>query len=455
MRCWWRGRFRTTRPWADEAEAWQLARSLSLHDLFHTYLRYEGAPGLWHFLLWVLVRAGVSYSGLHWICGGIALAGVSVLMLASPLPRYLRLVFPFTFFLLFQYAVVARNYVLAPMLLFGVAALWKRRPVLVALLLGLLANVALHAAVISGGLAVVYALQYRGRRRELLPGAALLAGLYGLAMWTAWPPHDLVMPPRPHGLGPMLVAVISAGVWSICEPWILSIPFWIAMVFCFRARRSLVYLLPVALMVTFCGLVQTSFWHVGLLVPLLVSLVWITWPPASERPTRGEVAGRVALVVMLGTQLLWSAHALIYDHVRAYSPDPAAAQFLQPLVRNHARIAVTFVGDPRKEGFFSVGLLPYFDHNIYMNLERPFWDWSGRHTAETQFPAALRSHPEVIVVEVTQVGLSAPLPLDDAKIQLLGREGYRLSGRFCAALPQRMEAQQAYCHLIFQRPSVE
>ena len=108
-------------PFADEAQGWQLARSLSLASLFKTYIRYEGAPGLWHFLLWILVRAHVSYTGLHWISGAIAVAATALLLFKSPFPLYLKLAFPFTVFLVYQYAVVARNYVLVPPLLFMVA----------------------------------------------------------------------------------------------------------------------------------------------------------------------------------------------------------------------------------------------------------------------------------------------------------------------------------------------
>jgi hypothetical protein len=97
-------------PWADEAQAWQLARSLSLASLFKTYIRYEGSPGLWYFLLWAMNRVHIDYAGLHWICGGIAVGATALLVLKSPFPRYLKLALPFTYFLLFQYAVVARSY---------------------------------------------------------------------------------------------------------------------------------------------------------------------------------------------------------------------------------------------------------------------------------------------------------------------------------------------------------
>ena len=72
-------------PWVDEAQAWQLARSLSLASLFKTFIRYEGSPGLWHFLLWAMNRVHIGYGSMHWISGGIATAGVSLLIFKSPL----------------------------------------------------------------------------------------------------------------------------------------------------------------------------------------------------------------------------------------------------------------------------------------------------------------------------------------------------------------------------------
>src|SRR5215469_7226872 len=59
-------------PWADEAQAWQLARSVPLTELFRHSLRYEGTPGLWHFLLAILAKLHVSYTGIHWFSAAAA-----------------------------------------------------------------------------------------------------------------------------------------------------------------------------------------------------------------------------------------------------------------------------------------------------------------------------------------------------------------------------------------------
>ena len=446
-------------PWADEAQSWQLARTLSLPDLFRTYIRYEGSPGLWHFLLWILARLHVSYSGLHWICGATAVVAASILIFRSPFPRYLRFTLPFTYFLLFQYAVIARNYVLVPPLLFLVAWWWRRRPVLIALLLGLLANVALHAAVLSGGLAIVYcieqacdgALKKAGLRRELLWSAVILLCFYGFAIWTAWPPYDLLnqfSQARGQSRAFLQWALISL-TWGMCEPWVLSIPFWIAIALCLKARRGLIYLLPVLLFSIFSGAVNVWFWHAGLLVPFVICILWITWP-TSNGVTRYEIAGRAATVFLAGVQILWSAYAIAYDHSHAYSPDLAAARFLQPLVRNGATIAVTSLNMPEVQAYDDVGILPYFDHNVYVNQMDPFWWWSTRNKTEEMFPAALRAHPSIVLVETRRSGTGEPFDLNQPAIRQLSAAGYRLTNLFCGAKPIRLELSPEVCHLIFQ-----
>ena len=159
-------------PWADEAQAWLLARDQGFwHLMFHA-IRYEGSPGLWHALLWALVRLHVSYTGMHWISGAIAVAGIYVFLRWSPFPLILRILFPFGFWLAYQDAVVARSYVLYAVLAFSAAAILRgiseRNPgsrlrsstslstlAGLAVLLGLMANISVHGFVASVGFAAV------------------------------------------------------------------------------------------------------------------------------------------------------------------------------------------------------------------------------------------------------------------------------------------------------------
>ena len=163
-------------PWADEAQAWELAKSLSLKSLFGTYIHYECSPGLWHFLLWMLARLHMTYYGMHWFTAAIALISMAILLLSAPFPLFVRLLLPFTYFFAFQYAVVARSYTLFPAILFAIAYVWPRRrehPIALGCLLGCLANVALHGTVVAIGLGLILLVEWHGTwkvKRSAAPG---------------------------------------------------------------------------------------------------------------------------------------------------------------------------------------------------------------------------------------------------------------------------------------------
>jgi len=449
-------------PFVDEAQGWQLARSLSLSTLFEKFIRYEGSPGLWHFLLWIMCRAHVSYSGMHWIAGGIAVFAVALLLFKSPLPGFLKLSFPFTYFLLFQYAVVARNYVLVPPLLFLAAICWKRKsPLGLAIVLGLLANTALHAAAISGGLAIIYATEWLRApgniphdRRKMLLCATILLAFYAFAIWTAWPPHDLALS-RVRGEHPnYLLNAFQSLIWGICEPPVLSVGFWAIVALWFGARHRILYLLPVIFFACLSGYAYFTWWHAGLLVPLLVCLLWITWPEPGATPLKFDITFRAALGVMITTQVLWAGYAYVFDHYRAFSPDRAAAEFLEPYVALKTPIAVTYLKSPQWHGYAypAVGILPYFDRNIFLNLSYPFWWWSDKDSTERQFHALLPSHPRLVLVEVVDPGPIKPIPWDDPDFVFLFNQGYVYRRTFCGSQPQRFESVISICHVFLEHP---
>jgi hypothetical protein len=451
-------------PWVDEAQAWQLARSLPLGPLFKTYIRYEGSPGLWHFLLWIMARLHVSYGGLHWISGAIATAGASLLIFKSPLPRYLKLSFPFTYFLLFQYAVIARNYVLVPIFFFTLAIWWKKKPLIVALMLGLLANTALHAAVLSGGLAIVYAfdqlrsgsLREPRRRRQLLLCASLLVAFYAFAIWTAWPSHDMGFMRVLGQSRPFFSNAIASLAWAICEPAILSVLFWAILALWLIARRKAQYLLPLLFFAALSGAVFFNWWHAGLLVPFLIFVLWVTWPAPESRTFEFDTASRAALIVMIATQIAWSGYALFFDHYFAYSPDRAAAEFLKPYVQKDAVIVVTSVSDNSSkliDAFTSAGILPYFDHNIYSNTPYSFWWWSSNDSSEEQFKAMLPSHPRIVLVEVARQRNVSDRDFRNESFASFVREGYQYRRTFCGSMPTRFDIGQTICHVIFEYPA--
>lgn len=197
-------------PWADEGQAWLLARDQGFWHLMLHALRYEGSPGLWHALLWVLARAHVGYVGMRWIAGLFALAGVYVLLRWSPFPLILKILLPLGFWLAYQDAVVARSYVLFAILAFPAAAMVramareegsKRRGSLMglAVLLGLLSNLSVHGFVASIGfwLVALVVLRRKARAGVRMRKAAptlIICCFWVFAVATVFPPSDVDFP---------------------------------------------------------------------------------------------------------------------------------------------------------------------------------------------------------------------------------------------------------------------
>jgi hypothetical protein len=280
--------------------------------------------------------------------------------------------------------------------------------------------------------------------------ALILAAFYAFAIWTAFPPHDLALS-RVRGQSHTFFDHFMVSlVWAICEPWFLSIPFWIAIGAWFASRRKLLYLVPVLFFALFSGEVFANWWHAGLLVPLLVALLWITWPKSPATTSAYDKAGLAAMLLMIATQWAWSGYTLVYDHNHPYSPDQAAAAYLKPFVDNHDRIAITYIDNQGNHAFDGVGLLPYFDHNIFVNQALPFWWWSELDTTEDKFNAVLPTHPELVLVEVRYKDPVDRIDLNQPRYNSVRAEGYRFSRAYCGTFPERLQPMLTMCHVIFQ-----
>ena len=184
--------------WSDEAQAWLIARDSSAYGLIRHRLHYEGAPPLWHMLLHVFHLAHGTYSEIGWLGAAFAFAGVFVWLRWSPFPLVLRALLPFTFFFVYQYAVIARSYCLFALLAFSLCALFgkKTHPLWFALVAGLLANLCVQGFLFSLVLIALYLYDlYRQHAlkpqvRRLTAGAVLFAAFATVAAYTALPAPD-------------------------------------------------------------------------------------------------------------------------------------------------------------------------------------------------------------------------------------------------------------------------
>jgi hypothetical protein len=194
-------------PWRDELQAWMLARdSRTLAELARN-ARYEGHPLLWHALLFAASRVSRSVTAMQAVHLGVGAAGTYLLARFGSFTRVQRALLAFGYFGVFEYAVVARGYVIGQTLLWAACALAAARATAGrALLLGaalvLLAQTSAHGAVVAAAFAgaLVAAATLGGARGRWRPAAVAGRTAVFVALATAvstavaarqiLPPHD-------------------------------------------------------------------------------------------------------------------------------------------------------------------------------------------------------------------------------------------------------------------------
>lgn len=372
-------------PWRDEAQPWLIARDAE--PTFLAEMDSEGSPGLWYALLWPLAELGAPFDAARVLHHSLALAALCVLVLHGPFSRLEQWLVAVSYFVLYEYNVVARSYVLVVLLLFVVASLWKRRlerPLVYALLLVLLAQVSAHAtllAVVLGGEFGLSALF--GRHRGAVVAAALPVLGVILAVWQMSPGEDLAEWrtrsnfewAKPHfveagrGVVHAFLPLPTEGGWRWGWTWLdaeLEPPQLVTagaliyaaslVPFVRRPRVLAVYAAgSLALLAVFYLKhdVSGQMRHHGMLFVLFLFCLWLARverPPAAPSAGWRVRVGPVALALLLAAHAGAGAAALARDAEAPFSGGPGAAAYLREsgLADEDVLIGVypSFIGAP-------------------------------------------------------------------------------------------------------------
>ena len=147
-------------PWYDEAEAWQMARGASIHDLLFYIPHYEGHPSLWYLILAIPAKLGVPYElGLKSIAVAAALVYGWLLLFRSPFPKWIRYSLPFHYFLFYQYAVISRPYGISVVCFFLMAMAFQKRnekPFRFIIPMAFLCALSGYGIVLAGGICIAW-----------------------------------------------------------------------------------------------------------------------------------------------------------------------------------------------------------------------------------------------------------------------------------------------------------
>ena len=177
-------------PWSDEALPWMLVRESTLPELiFKIFQGWDRHPGLFHLLLIPFVKGGSPYESQALLNAGFSIAAAVLFLMRAPFPRFFRYLFLFSFYMIYEYSVIVRPYMLCILLLFAIASFFSRRnsqPLLYALLVALFFQSDFVGFGLGVGLAVVFFFENRGLlKKDLVRQASfvLMAASGWIAFW--------------------------------------------------------------------------------------------------------------------------------------------------------------------------------------------------------------------------------------------------------------------------------
>jgi len=356
--------------WRDELHSWLVARDSATPWAVVGQRAYDGQPPLWYLLLWFLEKITHDPLSMQVVHVAIAASVVWVFASRAPFGRPLRALFPFGYFLAYEYVALSRCYGLA--LLFALLLCVRHprrfeRPVPTALLLAALALTATVSTIVAAAYTAALIVEWvvlarRGdtaARRAWVPVGISAAACLAAALCT-WPPADSTVPhfgwPKDDAAPTRLVVAMfpiprsdfffwnSNALMSfepfarVALPVSVGLAAWILFVLSPNSGAAVLFGVGTLLLVAlFGGVYGGDVRHHGFFFVLLLMGAWIVrgtagGSVAAARTRLGrlrDAALAPTLAVVLVAHLAGTPIALYHDYKYVFSSGRRAADALR------------------------------------------------------------------------------------------------------------------------------
>jgi hypothetical protein len=357
--------------WFDEWQSWLIAKDAgSIRGLFRN-LHYETHPPLWHLCLYAITRITGDVRAMQAFHLALAATGVFIVAAWSPLTRRQAVLYAFGYFVIYEYCVISRCYVLGLILTLVAAGLFRRGPGRLGfyLVLAALAQVdafsmalalALAAADVSRTVRgiITGSPPTRARLGVWTLGMIVFAGSCVTAYLRIMPAPDCTYA-NTHGLpiNPLAAAGSLFCVWAPIPQFtphfwntnildgtldslmvdsqtlqaVYSAVLFVLAILLFSDSAEAVVLFVlgcIGIIVELCLSRQTVFRHAGHLFILLIASYWIAEDTATPAKKRAS-ARRAFLTFILIVQLIPAAWAFYVEGTLPFSESLAVANFIK------------------------------------------------------------------------------------------------------------------------------
>ncbi len=363
----------THEHWSDEAQSFLLARDNSITELFY-YMKYEGTPPLWVIIIKIFILLGGTYSTFYILPIIFSVIGLIIFEFKINAPWYIKVLFPFTYFIFYQYTIVVRSYCLVFPLLMIIACIYDKRfdkPILYAIILFIFMNISLHTIVISGSLYLLFLIDifnkkmYKNTKIKIACVLIFLELL--LTSICTLPYSDCSF--RPNNKTKIWHVISEITIGSSFVPWCEIIITIAILIILLKSGikheykeyiRFLILFGPVSLIYL---ILTYQVWHVGILALLLFVYFII------NNKINTNVFIKLLFCCIFIFQINWTISSCDYDFYNNYSASKNVANFIK---KNGYEDKVIY-----GLGYGVTSIQPYFNKNIFTNYntDKAFYFW--------------------------------------------------------------------------------
>lgn len=402
-------------PWADEAQAWLIARDCTISNMILHVLKYEGHPILWFGILRALNILHFPYKLLFIIPWIASCLGIYLLIFKSKLPTIIKYLFPFTYFIFFQYTVIARNHSLIFPLLATIAVFYPKRlnnPYIYTIFLILLANTSAQGFILTFLLTLFFAFDIIKSKNFLKNNSnpkhnivlliPIIINLFTLLLTAVFmiKPADCTFNANLDIRNLRnIFDILTSGYFNIFQPIkylqysiVLALYFFAYKTFCKNIYQLMLFSALNLSTVTILSTLYCNNWHTGYIILTFIFSCWLLTNENNieQLSYKENKIFYILALLLFSLQIFWSIKCSVFDVYNNYSASKEVAEFIKD---NKLENKIIY-----GLGFKTVAIQPYFDKNLFRNYKNSaYWQW--KQNAQLSDKEAVIGNPDVVIFD--------------------------------------------------------
>lgn len=366
-------------PWADEAQSWLLARDVSVKELIFTITSYEGCFPLWFLVLKVFIFFGLEYKKIYVVSILFSTIGLVIFLNNEKIPLYIKILLPFSYYIFYQYTIVARNYCFL-FLLFSIFTFTypSRNEKIGRYILNLIffSFVSLHGMLISGLFGILSFLELlKEKKYKNLYWYIILGIVWIIELYLLIPKSDLYI--NINALSGMIsiIKYIFSSVIIVYADWYLVLQNIITFgIFLFIAvisgknKNNKDFLVNEIGMIFFYIIIRSIQHHYGVLFLLVIFGIIINYDSIIKNNKYFEKIMLIMLVLYSVYTIQSSTNDFFYDY--------CGSQKISEYIYNNINYEESNI---YTIDYYTTAILPYFDEIIFKERNNSYYYWSTKN----------------------------------------------------------------------------